>query len=165
MVGPPTRSGRYGRATGTRAASTSASEEATVSVKAMSLVGLDVHARQTHAGVPVPDTGEVSASKLRVEPLEVLGFPRQRRSAHGSSTKALDELHSISVHARRTPRRADAARRRPARYRRGHMGPEPLLRELVEGALARVLVLAPAPQPRAVADAAGRDVVRSDEHT
>jgi transposase len=42
--------------------------------KAMSLVGLDVHARQTHAAVLVPDTGEVSVSKLRMEPAEVVGF-------------------------------------------------------------------------------------------
>jgi hypothetical protein len=31
-----------------------------MSVKAMSLVGLDVHARQTHAAVLVPDTGEMT---------------------------------------------------------------------------------------------------------
>lgn len=42
--------------------------------KAMSLVGLDVHARQTHAAVLVPDTGELSVSKLRMEPVEVVGF-------------------------------------------------------------------------------------------
>ncbi len=45
-----------------------------MSVKAMSLVGLDVHARQTHAAVFKPDTGEVVVSKLRGEPVEVLGF-------------------------------------------------------------------------------------------
>ena len=45
-----------------------------MSVKAMSLVGLDVHARQTHAAVLVPDTGEVTVSKLRVEPVEVVSF-------------------------------------------------------------------------------------------
>ncbi len=43
-------------------------------VKAMSLVGLDVHARQTHAAVLVPDTGELTVSKLRMEPVEVVGF-------------------------------------------------------------------------------------------
>lgn len=43
-------------------------------VKAMSLVGLDVHARQTHAAVLVPDTGELTVSKLRIEPVEVVGF-------------------------------------------------------------------------------------------
>jgi hypothetical protein len=42
--------------------------------KAMSLVGLDVHARQTHAAVLVPETGELSVSKLRMEPVEVVGF-------------------------------------------------------------------------------------------
>lgn len=45
-----------------------------MSMKAMSLVGLDVHARQTHAAVLVPDTGELSVSKLRMEPVEVVGF-------------------------------------------------------------------------------------------
>jgi transposase len=45
-----------------------------MSVKATSLVGLDVHARQTHAAVLVPDTGEVSVSKLRMEPVGVVSF-------------------------------------------------------------------------------------------
>lgn len=45
-----------------------------MSVKAMSLVGLDVHARQTHAAVLVPDTGELAVSKLRMEPVEVVPF-------------------------------------------------------------------------------------------
>jgi len=40
----------------------------------MSLVGLDVHARQTHAAVLVPDTGEVAVRKLRMEPVEVVSF-------------------------------------------------------------------------------------------
>jgi transposase len=42
--------------------------------KAMSLVGLDVHARQTHAAVLTPGTGEVHVSKLRMEPTDVVGF-------------------------------------------------------------------------------------------
>jgi|SRR5215204_324403 len=45
-----------------------------MAMKAMSLVGLDVHARQTHAAVLVPDTGEVRVSKLRMAPVEVVGF-------------------------------------------------------------------------------------------
>jgi transposase len=45
-----------------------------MSVKAMSLVGLDVQARQTHAAVLVPDTGELAVSKLRMEPVEVVSF-------------------------------------------------------------------------------------------
>jgi transposase len=45
-----------------------------MSVKAMSLVGLDVHARQTHAAVLVPDTGELTVSKLRMEPVDVVSF-------------------------------------------------------------------------------------------
>lgn len=43
-------------------------------VKAMSLVGLDVHAAQTHAAVLVPDTGELVVSKLRMAPVEVVSF-------------------------------------------------------------------------------------------
>jgi transposase len=45
-----------------------------MSVKAMRLVGLDVHARQTHAAVLVPDTGEIAVSKLRVGPMELVSF-------------------------------------------------------------------------------------------
>jgi transposase len=42
--------------------------------KAMTLVGLDVHARQTHAAVLDPASGELSVSKLRVVPEEVVPF-------------------------------------------------------------------------------------------
>jgi transposase len=42
--------------------------------KAMTLVGLDVHARQTHAAVLDPATGEVAVSKLRMAPEEVVSF-------------------------------------------------------------------------------------------
>jgi transposase len=45
-----------------------------MSMKAMSLVGLDVHARQTHAAVFVPDTGELAVSKLRMGTEAVVGF-------------------------------------------------------------------------------------------
>src|SRR3954470_18906507 len=45
-----------------------------MAMKAMALVGLDVHARQTHAAVLVPDTGEVRVSRLRMAPVEVVGF-------------------------------------------------------------------------------------------
>jgi transposase len=40
----------------------------------MTLVGLDVHARQTHAAVLVPETGELRVSVLRMAPVEVVGF-------------------------------------------------------------------------------------------
>lgn len=40
----------------------------------MSLVGLDVHARQTHAAVLEPVTGELSVSKLHMVPEAVLEF-------------------------------------------------------------------------------------------
>jgi transposase len=42
--------------------------------KARALVGLDVHARQTHAAVLVPGTGELGVSRLRMAPVEVVGF-------------------------------------------------------------------------------------------
>jgi transposase len=42
--------------------------------KGMTLVGLDVHARQTHAAVLDPATGELAVSKLRMAPLEVASF-------------------------------------------------------------------------------------------
>jgi hypothetical protein len=45
-----------------------------MAVKAMTLVGLDVHARQTHAAVLDPDTGEIGVSRLQVAPVEVAGF-------------------------------------------------------------------------------------------
>jgi transposase len=45
-----------------------------MAMKGMTLVGLDVHARQTHAAVLDPATGEIGVSRLRVAPLEVVAF-------------------------------------------------------------------------------------------
>jgi transposase len=45
-----------------------------MAMKATALVGLDVHARQTHAAVFVPDTGELGVSRLRMAPVEVASF-------------------------------------------------------------------------------------------
>jgi transposase len=42
--------------------------------KGMTLVGLDVHARQTHAAVLDPATGEIGVSRLRMPPIEVVSF-------------------------------------------------------------------------------------------
>jgi len=42
--------------------------------KAMTLVGLDVHARQTHAAVLDPGSGELRTSKLLMPPEEVVSF-------------------------------------------------------------------------------------------
>lgn len=42
--------------------------------KGMTLVGLDVHARQTHAAVLDPATGELGVSRLRMAPVEVVSF-------------------------------------------------------------------------------------------
>ncbi len=44
-----------------------------MSVKATGLVGLDVHARQTHAAVLDLDSGELAVSVLRMAPPEVVG--------------------------------------------------------------------------------------------
>jgi hypothetical protein len=45
-----------------------------MAMKGMTLVGLDVHARQTHAAVLVADTGEPRVSKLRMPPIELVAF-------------------------------------------------------------------------------------------
>jgi hypothetical protein len=45
-----------------------------MAVKAMTLVGLDVHARQTHAAIVDPVTGEVRVNRLRMAPIEVVSF-------------------------------------------------------------------------------------------
>jgi transposase len=45
-----------------------------MAMKATALVGLDVHARQTHAAMLVPDTGELRVSKLRMAPVDVASF-------------------------------------------------------------------------------------------
>jgi hypothetical protein len=42
--------------------------------KARSLVGLDVHARQKHAVVLDPGTGELGVSRLRMAPGQVVSF-------------------------------------------------------------------------------------------
>jgi hypothetical protein len=40
----------------------------------MTVVGLDVHARQTHAAIVDPATGELRVCRLRMAPVEVVGF-------------------------------------------------------------------------------------------
>jgi transposase len=45
-----------------------------MAVKATCLVGLDVHARQTHAAVLLADTGELRVCKLVMAPVEVVAF-------------------------------------------------------------------------------------------
>jgi transposase len=45
-----------------------------MTMQAMALVGLDVHARQTHAAVLDPGSGELGVSKLRMAPDEVASF-------------------------------------------------------------------------------------------
>ena len=45
-----------------------------MAMKARTLVGLDVHARQTHAAIVDPRSGEVRVSSLRMAPEEIAGF-------------------------------------------------------------------------------------------
>jgi transposase len=45
-----------------------------MALKAMTVVGLDVHARQTHAAIVDPVSGEVRVSRLRMAPVEVASF-------------------------------------------------------------------------------------------
>src|SRR6188472_825587 len=45
-----------------------------MAVKATVLVGLDVHARQTHAAVLDLGSGELGSCRLRMEPIEVVSF-------------------------------------------------------------------------------------------
>jgi transposase len=47
-------------------------EEPTMTAKATCLVGLDVHARQTHAAVLHLDSGELAVSRLAMTPDEVV---------------------------------------------------------------------------------------------
>ncbi len=43
-------------------------------MRSISLVGLDVHAAQTHAAILDMSTGELRGVKLRMAPVEVVGF-------------------------------------------------------------------------------------------
>src|SRR5918999_6600249 len=45
-----------------------------MAMKATALVGLDVHARQTHAAVLDVGSGELRTSRLRMAPIEVVSF-------------------------------------------------------------------------------------------
>jgi transposase len=45
-----------------------------MAMKAMTVVGLDVHAAQTHAAIMDPVSGELRVSKLRMPPVEVASF-------------------------------------------------------------------------------------------
>src|SRR3954465_3128789 len=45
-----------------------------MATKAMTLVGLDVHARQTHAAILDPASGELRVSRLRMPAVEVAAF-------------------------------------------------------------------------------------------
>jgi hypothetical protein len=45
-----------------------------MAMKATALVGLDVHARQTHAAVLDLRSGELGVTRLRMSPIEVVSF-------------------------------------------------------------------------------------------
>jgi hypothetical protein len=45
-----------------------------MATKAMRLVGLDVHARQTHAAILDPGSGELRVGRLRMPAVEVAAF-------------------------------------------------------------------------------------------
>src|SRR6185312_16261491 len=66
--------GRCSGATGPRAAAHNHIRREPTMAKAMTLVGLDVHARQTHAAVLHLDSGELAVSRLRMAPEEVVSF-------------------------------------------------------------------------------------------
>lgn len=51
-----------------------------MTAKATCLVGLDVHARQTHAAILDLDSGELAVSKLQMPPLEVIGMLERQGS-------------------------------------------------------------------------------------
>jgi hypothetical protein len=76
MVGPlPLRWDAVSRATGPRAAAHNyIREEPAKAVKTTSLVGLDVHARQTHAAVLDLVSGEPRVCRVRLVPDEVVSF-------------------------------------------------------------------------------------------
>src|SRR5205823_116231 len=91
----------------------------------------------------------------------VIGSPAscsQNRLCRYSSSATVAVRAGTSKMLVHAPRRPSAARARTA----GCRAPPPLLRELVERALARVLVVAPATQPGAVTDAPRGDVVEVD---
>ena len=54
-----------------------------MTAKATCLVGLDVHARQTHAAILHLDSGELGVSKLRMTPDEVVGELERLGPGHG----------------------------------------------------------------------------------
>lgn len=49
-----------------------------MTMNARCLVGLDVHARQTHAAVLDACSGELQSSRLRVAPIKVVSFLEAR---------------------------------------------------------------------------------------
>ena len=53
-----------------------------MATKAMRLVGLDVHARQTHAAILDPASGELRVSRLRMPAIEVAAFLQGPRTSH-----------------------------------------------------------------------------------
>jgi transposase len=71
-----------------------------MAMKGMTLVGLDVHARQTHAAVLEPVTGELRVSRLRMAPIEVVSF----LEGFGDAVRAVYEAGPTGFGLARTAR-------------------------------------------------------------
>src|SRR5919109_1029417 len=72
-------------------------------VKAMTLVGLDVHARQTHAAVLDPATGELAVSRLRMAPVEVVSFlfvPTVEEECFRDLVRSIEDIRGDLMRAR-----------------------------------------------------------------
>src|SRR5262249_55605983 len=130
--------------------------------KAMTLVGLDVHARQTHAAVLDPATGELAVSKLRMPPEEVVSFLRRLgppvRAVYeagptpvGLAPLARARGGAVGAAAAGPLRRGGGERSRPCRRAAGR-----LVRRLAGGELSFAFV-------PSVADECFRDLVRCIE--
>jgi hypothetical protein len=77
----------------------------------MTVVGLDVHARQTHAAIVDPVTGEVRVSKLRMAPIEVASF----LAGLGPDVLAVCGSSTRRASPRALPRRRSDSRRTDGR--------------------------------------------------
>ena|SRR5215210_3465250 len=87
-----------------------------MAVKAMPLVGLDVHARQTYAAILDPGSGELRVSRLRMAPVEVADF----LEALGSGVVGVYEAGPTGFGLARASRERgiDVRWRRRGRFRR-----------------------------------------------
>jgi hypothetical protein len=84
-----------------------------MATKGMTLVGLDVHARQTHAAILDPASGERRVSRLRMPAVEVAAF-LAGNTASGDEERSEDPVRAIAM------RRGEAAPRRGGRSAQSH---------------------------------------------